>query len=327
MLTSGRVPNGILLNGQRGIGKTTIARIFAKAVNCQNMQEGAEPCGVCPSCQAGKRHPDIREIDGASNGNIDDIRLLLSDALLCPSLSRKKVYIIDEAHNLGRSVASWDALLKILEEPPTHVLWIFCTTQKHKIPDVIKSRLVSLDLRVVPAGIILGQLVSVTAREWPDVDIMDPVVVKTLGSISRAANNSIRDALTILEKVGTGGLWKSSLDFISGFVDDAAIEQFLSCVARQDGAGLWGLLSGLLENGNDPAVILDSLIIESLDAMLSIAMGIGVERPEIYTGPYQAIGLARLRYLIDTVMKRYAEFLVLSSKKLFFKTIALELTL
>jgi hypothetical protein len=83
----------------------------------------------------------------------------------------------------------------------------------------------------------------------------------------------------------------------------------------------------LLENGNDPAVILDSLIIESLDAMLSIAMGIGVERPEIYTGPYQMIGLARLRYLIDTVLKRYAEFLVLSSKKLFFKTIALELTL
>ncbi len=193
-----RIHQAYLLTGTRGIGKTSIARIFAKALQCpQTLWEGDSltSCGVCSSCQEITRGTsmDVMEIDGASNNGVDAIREIRESAKYAPSCGKKKIYIIDEVHML--TTAAFNALLKTLEEPPPHVVFIFATTESHKIPGTIHSRVQRFDLRRVTAAQIQTRLQQISQAEGIEAE------PAALMWIARAAEGSMRDALSILDQV------------------------------------------------------------------------------------------------------------------------------
>lgn len=324
MLESNRLPNGLMFSGIRGIGKTSAARIFARTLNCEKYP-AKEACGVCPSCVASLNglHPDIREIDGASHGNIDDIRKILEEATLAPYLGRKKVFIIDEAHNLGRSQASWDALLKILEEPPPHITWVFCTTQKHKIPDVIKSRLVSFDLRGIPTGMLSGYLVDILSKLGiDDTDGVSDVIART-------AKNSIRDALTFLEKAmpycEEHGWTKKNINFILNVLDFEDIRNIMEALRSNNISSLWTIFERLLDDGMDPETIFNEGIVPMIDSLMARCLGSGCDNHEEYDIYISRLGSQRVRQMADVIIRRSNDFTLTTNKKLVLQSLALEL--
>jgi len=329
MLANDTLPNGLILSGIRGVGKTTLARIVSRSLNCTNRQpDSAEPCGECESCKESLQsaHPDILEIDGATHSGVDDIRRIIDSAYTTPLLGNKKVYILDEAHNLARSVASWDTLLKILEEPPDHVFWIFCTTQKHKIPDVIKSRLVTLDLKSVPESVLSNYLYSVMQWMFPDQDTEINGMVSYYVSIS--SGNSIRDALTLLEKVipyckEKGWIADNVWEAIGSF-DTSKVQEILNHLASKDSTKLWALISSLIDGGIDPEVIYGSINTVISGLILANLGG---------RGPYENIILPYLSHfpppralvLADIVLKRQRDFDISTRKSMVLQVMVLEL--
>ncbi|MDA8140101.1 MAG: DNA polymerase III subunit gamma/tau [Desulfobacteraceae bacterium] len=193
-ITAGRVPHAILFTGPRGTGKTTVARILAKAMNCVQGPT-PNPCNVCRSCQeiTSGHAADVFEIDGASNNSVDQVRELRENLKYLPSHGRYKIYIIDEVHML--STAAFNALLKTLEEPPAHVLFIFATTEVHKIPVTILSRCQRHDLRRIDTAAIVAQMRQVCDQEEVKID------AESLALIATEAGGSMRDALSLLDHV------------------------------------------------------------------------------------------------------------------------------
>jgi DNA polymerase-3 subunit gamma/tau len=329
MILKNQIPNGIIFSGTRGIGKTTLARILARSLNCEKRKaKEFEPCGKCPSCKESVEgtHPDIIEIDGATHGNIEDIRHILDQAAHTPMMGEKKIFIVDEAHNLGRSQASWDALLKILEEPPEHVVWIFCTTQKHKIPDVIKSRLISLDLRMVPTQVIEKYMMELLAKKdlgfgKIPTDEVAPVIAST-------ANNSIRDALTLLEKVipfcdEKGWSKQTVLEAIGAF-DVLKIPDILGLIVQKNSAGLWAILNGILESGIEPDPLFESLT-SIINNLMTIYLGGFVEQTPLFS-PFMAhFTPQRIVYLCDVILKRTRDLQYSTNKKMVVQVTAMEL--
>jgi DNA polymerase III subunit gamma/tau len=329
MILKDQIPNGIIFSGTRGIGKTTLARILARSLNCQDRKETEfEPCGKCESCKESVEgiHPDILEIDGATHGNIEDIRKILDQAVHTPMMGLKKIFIVDEAHNLGRSQASWDALLKILEEPPEHVVWVFCTTQKHKIPDVIRSRLVSLDLRMVPTKIIEKYIMEILAKKdlgfgkIPTYDVA-PIIANT-------ANNSIRDGLTLLEKVmpycdEKGWSKQTVLEAIGSF-DSLKIPDILGLIVQKNSAGLWATLNTILESGIEAEPLFEALT-SIINNLMTIYLGGFVEQSALFTPFMSHFAPPRIIYLCDTVLKRARDLAYSSNKKMVIQVTAMEL--
>lgn len=257
-ITSGRIHHGYLFNGTRGVGKTSMARILAKALNCFGAnQPTITPCLTCESCRliAEGEDVDVIEIDGASTNGVDDIRELRGNATLRPARSRYKVYIIDEVHMLSRQ--AFNALLKTLEEPPTHVKFIFATTEPEKLLDTIKSRCQRFDFQAIGSEAIAAHLRSVLAGEGVQAD--DDVVQR----IARLANGSMRDALSLLDKVLSfeGKHLTSAVvdEIIPPPHDELAAAVFLA-VARQDAAGAMTALDQALQSGRTVERFCDQLI-------------------------------------------------------------------
>lgn len=233
-LDEGRLHHAYLLTGTRGVGKTTIARILAKSLNCENAQHG-EPCGVCQSCtqiDAG-RYVDLLEIDAASNTGIDNIREVLENAQYAPTAGKYKVYIIDEVHMLSKS--AFNAMLKTLEEPPEHVKFILATTDPHKVPVTVLSRCLQFVLRNMTAQQVARHLAHVLDSEKI---AYEPAALQLLG---RAAAGSMRDALSLLDQaiaLGSGKVAEQDVRQMIGAVDKQYLYELLTGIINQDGAAL-----------------------------------------------------------------------------------------
>ncbi|HYF04014.1 MAG TPA: DNA polymerase III subunit gamma/tau [Patescibacteria group bacterium] len=194
-LRSGRIHHAYLFNGPRGVGKTTTARVMARAVNCPNRGEDAEPCNVCPACRevVDGRSMDVIEIDGASNNSVDDIRKLRENAKYPPVAGQYKMYIIDEVHML--STSAFNALLKTLEEPPPHLLFVFATTEPHKLPATIISRCQRFDFRRMEIETIVRQIRYIAGKEGIELD------EQSLVAIAKKAEGSMRDSQSVFDQV------------------------------------------------------------------------------------------------------------------------------
>jgi DNA polymerase-3 subunit gamma/tau len=219
-----KVSHAYLLSGPRGSGKTTMARLLAKALNCERLSDDAEPCDACPSCQSIARgeNLDVMEIDGASNRGIDEVRELKSHVALSPFSSRYKVYIIDEVHMLTE--AAFNALLKTLEEPPAHVVFTLATTAPHKVPVTIRSRCQHLPFQRISASLMVERLRQVCVSE--DISVEE----EALWEMARQADGSLRDALSFLEQavaLGEGDLTVEVINDLLGGGSRFELEQLV----------------------------------------------------------------------------------------------------
>lgn len=253
-LDSGRVHHAFLFTGTRGVGKTTIARIFAKSLNCER-GTSAEPCGECNACRdidAG-RFVDLLEIDAASNTGVDDVRELIDNAQYMPSRGRVKVYLIDEVHMLSKS--AFNALLKTLEEPPGHVKFLLATTDPQKLPVTVLSRCLQFNLKRLDEAQITGQITKILAAE----DIAaQPGAIRQL---ARAADGSLRDGLSLLDQAiaYTGGqLDDSAVATMLGTVDRTQVAGLLDALADGDGARVLDLVATLADYSPDWNGVLDA---------------------------------------------------------------------
>ena len=229
-----RLHHAYLFTGTRGVGKTTLARILAKSLNCETGVTDA-PCGKCGACteiDAG-RFVDLIELDAASNTQVDNMRELLENALYAPTSGRFKVYIIDEVHMLSRS--AFNAMLKTLEEPPGHVKFILATTDPQKIPVTVLSRCLQFGLKQIPPQQIRDRLTEVLAAENVTAD------AQSIALVARAAEGSLRDALSLLDQAiahGGGALDEASTRAMLGAVDQTYLHSVLRALAARDGAAL-----------------------------------------------------------------------------------------
>jgi DNA polymerase-3 subunit gamma/tau len=244
---TGRLAHAYLFAGPRGCGKTTTARLLAKVINCE-APEGSEPCNKCSSCLAviKGRHLDVFEIDGASNRGIDEIRDLREKIGYAPSQSPSKVYIIDEVHML--TPQAFNALLKTLEEPPSHVYIVFATTEPHKVPSTILSRCQRFNFKRLELGEITGQLEAICSKERVKYD------PEALLLIARRAEGSMRDAESLLDQCISASEAKLDLELVRtvlGLVDSQIIARLLGAVAERERGRALALVDEVVTSGLD----------------------------------------------------------------------------
>ncbi|MFY7824222.1 MAG: DNA polymerase III subunit gamma and tau [Candidatus Planktophila sp.] len=270
-LESGRTHHAYLFSGPRGCGKTSSARIMARSLNCEKGPT-PNPCGECQSCKDlvanGPGSLDVIELDAATHGLVDDARDLRDKAFFAPVQSRYKIYIIDEAHQLGPGAAN--ALLKVVEEPPAHVIFIFATTEPDKLIATIRSRTHHYPFRLVPPGTLAAHLEKVCNAEGVKVDKgVIPLVV-------RASGGSVRDALSVLGQL-LAGAGKDGVSYeiaiqLLGFTDGALLDDAIDAIAAHDGATLFKSIDRVIESGHDPRRFTSDMLERIRDLMIVDAL-------------------------------------------------------
>ena len=270
-LESGRTHHAYLFSGPRGCGKTSSARIMARSLNCAKGPT-PNPCGECQSCNDlvanGPGSLDVIELDAATHGLVDDARDLRDKAFFAPVQSKYKIYIIDEAHQLGPGAAN--ALLKVVEEPPPHVIFIFATTEPEKLISTIRSRTHHYPFRLVPPGILGEHLEKICAQEGVKVAKgVIPLVV-------RASGGSVRDALSILGQLlagaGAEGVSYEIAIQLLGFTDSALLDDAVEALAARDGATLFKTVDRVIESGHDPRRFASDFLERFRDLMIVDAL-------------------------------------------------------
>ncbi|WP_035350510.1 DNA polymerase III subunit gamma/tau [Edaphobacter aggregans] len=283
-LTQGRIAHGYIFSGHRGIGKTTIARILAMALNCRNAigsaaRPTAEPCEACESCteiRAGNS-VDVIEIDAATNRGIDEIRELRDAARYRPARDRYKIYILDEAHQI--TDAAFNALLKTLEEPPDHIVFMMATTQPEDIPQTVRSRCQHYSFHAVKLVDILGQIRGIAAAENVEAD--EPA----LALLAEAGDGSMRDALSIMDQAiasapledGRPRLDAAQIRELMGTVPNAVFERILEAVDANRSADVITVANELLDAGNSPAQLARQCVRYLRNCLMAKISGVGAD--------------------------------------------------
>jgi DNA polymerase III subunit gamma/tau len=286
-LTNNRVNHAYLFSGPRGCGKTTSARILARALNCEKGPR-AVPCGECQSCQDLARNGpgsiDVIEIDAASHGGVDDARDLRERAFFAPVSSRFKIYIVDEAHMV--TTAGFNALLKLVEEPPPHVKFVFATTEPDKVIGTIRSRTHHYPFRLVPPRLLTEYLAKLCEAEGI------PVEPAVLPLVVRAGAGSVRDSLSVLDQL-LGGADESGVSYrqaaaLLGYTPDSLLDEFVDAFAAGDAGGVFACVDKVIEVGQDPRRFAEDLLRRLRDLVIVAAVPDALTSGLVDVAPDQA---------------------------------------
>lgn len=260
-IASGRLAHAFLLTGVRGVGKTSTARLIAKALNCVGVDGTGgptiSPCDVCENCVAiaESRHMDVIEMDAASRTGVDDVREIIDAVRYAPVSARYKVYIIDEVHMLSKN--AFNALLKTLEEPPPHIKFLFATTEIRKVPVTVLSRCQRFDLRRIPAQMLADHFQNICNKEQVNVE------AEALHLIARAAEGSVRDGLSLLDQAiahGHGAVTADAVRDMLGLADRTAVMRLMDSVLKAEPVAALENLRAQYDQGADPAAIVEDLL-------------------------------------------------------------------
>ena len=270
-LAANRVNHAYLFSGPRGCGKTTSARILARALNCEQAPV-ADPCGECDSCRdLARRGPgsiDVIEIDAASHGGVDDARDLREKAFFAPVRSRYKVYIIDEAHMV--STQGFNALLKLVEEPPPHLRFIFATTEPEKVLPTIRSRTHHYPFRLIPPRLLSAYLSELCEKEQVTIE------PAALPLVVRAGGGSARDTLSVLDQLmggaGPEGITYALAAGLLGYTPDTLLDEVVDAFAAGDGSAVFGVVDKVIETGQDPRRFTEDLLRRLRDLVIVSAV-------------------------------------------------------
>ena len=318
-LQSGKLSHAYLFTGSRGTGKTSSAKILAKAVNCENLQDG-NPCNRCKSCLAidSGSCMDVLEIDAASNNGVDNVRDLRDDAIYTPSQVKMRVYIIDEVHML--SISAFNALLKIIEEPPEHLLFILATTELHKVPATILSRCQRFSFRRISQEDIAARLQYVAYQENIELDEGAARV------LARLADGALRDGLSLLDQCASATTGELNADKVYACLGIAGIQEcgkLMACIAEHDTGAALAIVNRFYSEGKDMGALLDELACLTRDFMVmqsapreAIGMLSGVASDDEVMNLSRRFTGAELFRMLELIQNTSAGFIRSSSRRM-----------